>query len=62
MQLRVRGRINQSMKEHTLILKALELGDAAAAADALRSHVNVQGEKFHDLLASYEKSPAGRPV
>ncbi|MDB6079340.1 MAG: AsnC family transcriptional regulator [Akkermansiaceae bacterium] len=62
MQLRVRGRINQSMKEHTLILKALELGDAVAAADALRSHVNVQGEKFHDLLASYEKSPAGRPV
>jgi len=60
MQLRVRGRISQSMKEHTLILKALERGDSAAAADALRSHVSVQGERFHDLLSTYEKSPAAK--
>lgn len=55
MQLRARGRMGQSMAEHTAILKALEVGDPVVAADALRAHVNVQGEKFHDLLASYEK-------
>lgn len=57
MQLRVRGRMKQSMTEHGVILKALEDGDAVAAADALRGHVTVQGERFHDLLASYEKAP-----
>lgn len=53
MQLRARGRMKQSMAEHAVILKALEDGDAVAAAEALRSHVTVQGERFHDLLASY---------
>lgn len=53
MQLRARGRMKQSMAEHAVILKALEDGDADAAAEALRSHVTVQGERFHDLLASY---------
>ena len=56
MQLRVRGRLQQSMIEHGAILKALEDGNAVAAADALRGHVTVQGERFHDLLASYEKA------
>lgn len=60
MQLRARGRIRQSMKEHKVILKALEAGDPDASAEALRGHVIVQGERFHDLLASYEKSPAGK--
>lgn len=62
MQLRARGRIRQSMQEHKVILKALEAGDPEATAEALRGHVIVQGERFHDLLASYEKSPAGKPV
>ncbi len=57
MQLRARGRMKQSMTEHGVILKALEDGNAVVAADALRSHVTVQGERFHDLLASYEKAP-----
>jgi DNA-binding GntR family transcriptional regulator len=56
MQLRARGRMRQSMDEHSLILKALTDGDANLAADTLRSHVTVQGEKFHDLLSSYEKA------
>lgn len=60
MQLRARGRLRQSMEEHVIILKALEAGDADLAASTLRSHVAVQGERFHDLLASYEK--AGKPV
>lgn len=56
MQLRARGRMQQSMKEHATILHAIETGDADAAATALRSHVAVQGERFHDLLSHYEQS------
>jgi DNA-binding GntR family transcriptional regulator len=54
MQLRVRGRMAQSMAEHTVILTSLANGEPLMAADALRSHISVQGERFHDLLASYE--------
>ena len=51
-QLRLRGRLKQSMKEHEQIVSALEDGDAVQASDALRAHVAVQGEKFHHLMAS----------
>jgi DNA-binding GntR family transcriptional regulator len=40
------------MAEHEAIVAALEDGDADRAADALRAHVAVQGEKFHNLLSS----------
>ncbi|WP_114964999.1 GntR family transcriptional regulator [Alkalilacustris brevis] len=56
LQLRVRGRLQQSLAEHRAILAALENGDAQEAADALRSHVAVQGGKFNDLMASYKNS------
>ncbi|MES2477065.1 MAG: GntR family transcriptional regulator [Verrucomicrobiota bacterium] len=59
MQLRARGRMRQSMEEHVTILKALEMGDADLAASSLRVHVAVQGERFQDLLSTYEKP--GRP-
>ncbi|MBZ8119373.1 GntR family transcriptional regulator [Roseovarius sp. LXJ103] len=52
LQLRLRGRMAQSMAEHEAILAALEAGRPTAAADALRAHVAVQGEKFHHLMAS----------
>jgi DNA-binding GntR family transcriptional regulator len=51
-QLRLRGRMAQSMAEHEEIVDALSDGDGERAASALRSHVAVQGEKFHHLLAS----------
>ncbi len=51
-QLRLRGRLRQSMKEHELIVAALEEGDAIQASDAVRAHVAIQGEKFHHLMAS----------
>ncbi|MDJ0684887.1 MAG: GntR family transcriptional regulator [Alphaproteobacteria bacterium] len=54
MQLRVRGRMRQSMAEHRDILQAIEDGDGARAADALRGHVAIQGERFNDLMASYD--------
>ena len=52
-QLRVRGRMSQSMKEHREICDAIEAGDESRAAAALRDHVAVQGEKFNDLMATY---------
>lgn len=51
-QLRLRGRLTQSMREHEQIVLALEKGDGPTAAKAIRRHVAVQGEKFHHLMAS----------
>lgn len=55
-QLRLRGRMAQSMSEHRAIVEALEKGDAEATANALRSHVAVQGEKFHSLMATIKNA------
>lgn len=52
MQLRFRGRLEQSMGEHLEIVAALQSGDAEKVAATLRGHVAVQGEKFHRLMAS----------
>ena len=51
-QLRLRGRMKQSMAEHEAIMQALIGADPDGAAEALRNHVAVQGEKFHHLMAS----------
>ncbi|MCK7610823.1 GntR family transcriptional regulator [Roseibium sediminicola] len=51
-QLRVRGRMKQSMSEHEAIVAAVQAGDGDKAAEAIRQHVSVQGEKFHHLMAS----------
>lgn len=58
MQLHLRGRLRQSMKEHEAILQALKDGQPQRAAEELRSHVAVQGEKFHHLMSSL-KAAAG---
>ena len=55
-QLRFRGRMGQSMSEHEEIVRALETGQAEAAAKALRGHVAVQGEKFHQLMATLKNA------
>ncbi|MEB8386138.1 GntR family transcriptional regulator [Rhodobacteraceae bacterium KMM 6894] len=52
LQLRLRGRLRQSMSEHEGILAALEAADPDGTAAALRGHVAVQGEKFHHLMAN----------
>ncbi|MBZ0122432.1 MAG: GntR family transcriptional regulator [Roseovarius sp.] len=52
LQLRLRGRLRQSMAEHEAIVAALEAGDPQAASDAIRRHVAVQGEKFHHLMST----------
>lgn len=51
-QLRFRGRMDQSMAEHLAIVAALQNGNADEAAQTLRKHVSVQGEKFHQLIAN----------
>lgn len=56
MQLRLRGRLRQSMAEHKAIVNALEQGDGPKAADVIRAHVAVQGEKFHHLIASLKSA------
>ena len=58
LQLRVRGRLAQSMSEHEAVVAALEAGDGAAAAEEIRAHVAVQGEKFHHLVASLRPAVA----
>lgn len=55
-QLRLRGRMPQSMAEHTAILDALEKGNSDSAANALRGHVAIQGEKFHSLMATLKSA------
>lgn len=59
MQLRVRGRMAQSLDEHRAVVAALERGDETAVAQALRDHVAVQGGKFNDLMASVRRTPRG---
>jgi DNA-binding GntR family transcriptional regulator len=51
LQLRVRGRMSQSLKEHDQIIEAIEAGDAGKADQVSREHVMIQGERFNDLLA-----------
>lgn len=55
-QLRYRGRLRQSMAEHEAVLAALMEGDGQRAAEVIRAHVAVQGEKFHHLMASLKPS------
>jgi DNA-binding GntR family transcriptional regulator len=51
LQLRVRPRLPQSLAEHQGVVAALIAGDEVAAAERLRSHVIVQGDRFADLIA-----------
>lgn len=51
MQLQVRNRMGRSFAEHDAIVTAIAAGDGDTAAQALRDHVIVQGDRFHDLIA-----------
>ncbi len=52
LQLRVRDRLESSFGEHGKVVAAIAAADSEAAAQALRAHVVVQGERFADLLSS----------
>ncbi|WP_375455032.1 GntR family transcriptional regulator [uncultured Methylobacterium sp.] len=51
LQLRTRHRLAQSLAEHAGIVAAIVGGEDVAAAERLRAHVVVQGDRFSDLVA-----------
>lgn len=54
LQLRVKDRIRSSFEEHSGIVEAIRRGDGDLAARLIREHVNIQGTRFGDLLASLQ--------
>lgn len=52
LQLRVLNRLRTSYSEHSAIVEAISTGDGELAAELLRKHIIVQGERFADLIAS----------
>jgi DNA-binding GntR family transcriptional regulator len=56
MQLQVRNRMARSFTEHDAVFAAIKAGDPDAAATAMRDHVVIQGDRFHDLLAAMRAS------
>jgi len=61
-QLKVRGRMAQSMEEHEAVVRALEAGDGDKAAEIIRAHITVQGERFRDLISAMIGNQAGTSV
>lgn len=55
-QLQVRGRMLRSLHEHRGIVAHIEAGDAAAAGAATDAHVRIQGDRFHELVASLRQT------
>ena len=62
MQLQVRNRMARSFAEHDAVVAAIRSGDAEAAAEAMRGHVVIQGDRFHDLLAAMRQDPRREPA
>ncbi len=65
MQLQVRNRMARSFAEHEAVVAAIRDGDADGAAEAMRDHVVIQGDRFHDLLAAMRREgrmPAATPA
>lgn len=64
MQLQARNRIARSFAEHDAIVAAIRDADEPAAAAAMRGHVVIQGDRFHDLLATLRQDsrPPGSAV
>jgi DNA-binding GntR family transcriptional regulator len=54
LQLRVRNRVASSFVEHEGVVAAILAGNGDVAAERIRQHVLVQGERFGDLIASLE--------
>ena len=53
LQLRVRGRMEESMAEHDIILAALRDGDADRAMETMKKHITIVGVRFNDLVSSF---------
>ncbi len=59
LQLRVRARVNSSFAEHAGVVDAISSGDEELAAQRIRGHVTIQGERFADLLSSLARATQG---
>jgi DNA-binding GntR family transcriptional regulator len=59
-QLRARGRLLQSLQEHTDILEAIRSGDEELAGRRSRGHILVQGERFSDLMLTLTTTQRAR--
>lgn len=57
LQLRVRGRMPQSLDEHYQMIDAIEAGQPDRADEVSRLHVMIQGERFNDLLLHMDLLP-----
>jgi len=57
LQLRLPHRLKDSMSEHRRVLDAIRARDGMAAAQALRFHVAIQGERFRDLVSRLPLEP-----
>jgi len=55
-QLRKYKRLGESSKEHSLILKAIQDGEADLARKLLKEHVAVQGDQFSDFIVTMPSS------
>jgi DNA-binding GntR family transcriptional regulator len=55
LQLRVRGRMEESMAEHDIILAALRDGDADRAMKTMKKHITIVGVRFNDLVSSFNR-------
>lgn len=55
LQLRVRNRAANSLREHRDIVAAILAGDEHAAEASIKGHVRIQGERFTDLVATIGK-------
>lgn len=60
LQLKVPRRMAASFSEHEAILDRLLAGDGTGAADLLRAHVLIQGERFMTLLAALQMETQAR--
>lgn len=62
-QLEMGGRLEQSMGEHTAILKAIESGNGDEAAELMRGHINNLSRTYNDYVqligtGTSQKSPS----
>lgn len=56
-QFQMRGRMQESVKEHEALVEAFAGGHAERACDILRSHVGTQGERFFHQMAQLRRNP-----
>ena len=55
LQLRVRGRMEESMAEHDIILAALRDGNVDRAMETMKKHITIVGVRFNDLVSSFNR-------